>query len=223
MILISDFLTLFVQVMKDELLSQVECMAQKSHVTVQGQGKVIVEDQLSQRVTPKLQCLLPYDTKESVVQFCTKIIEKRIKQEANEWTLKNFPISYFEENFKRGFEKLWHDHVKTLSGAVNAGVVKQSGVVNVLKEEIIRENVLPSYQILIELKSETSRLNLGPSGKVPTAPSIIALLDTIQTSFALECLEVSTEDKAILDGSVKGIEHLTFDWILSLSKFFSRI
>ena len=206
------------ELMKDELLSQVDCMAQKSHVNVQGQSQVIVEDQLSQRVAPSLQCLLPDDTKESVIKFCTKIIEKRIKQEANEWMLKNFPKSYFVTLFKREFEKLWNDHVKSFNGVVN--VVKQTGVVNLSKSEISRENVVPIYQILIDLKSQTSRLNLDRPLEKVTAVSIIALLDTIQTSFALECLEVSVEDKAILDGSVKGVEHLTFDWILSLSKFF---
>ena len=60
--------------MKEELLSQVECMADKSHVNIQDQGKAIIRDQLNQKVIPSLHCLLPDDTKDSVVQFCAKII-----------------------------------------------------------------------------------------------------------------------------------------------------
>jgi len=205
--------------MKAQLLSQVQCMTKKSHLNNHRKGKDIIEEQLAQKVQPSLHLLLPDDTKDTVVKFCYKIIEKRIRQDANDWMKKNWPIEYFAAHFSREFEKLWNEYTKILTTVT--ATIKQSGMVNVTKKELLGEDVLPVCQILIQLKSQTCKLNLGTK-EGQDVSSILEFLDKIQTSFALECLEVSVEDKAILDGNIKGLEHLTFDWILSLSNFFAQ-
>ena len=141
--------------MKAELLSQVQCMTVKSHLNNHRKGKDIIEEQLAQKVQPSLHLLLPDDTKDTVVKFCYKIIEKRIRQDANDWMKKNWPIEYFAAHFSREFEKLWNEYTKLLTTVT--ATIKQSGMVNVTKKELLGEDVLPVCQILIQLKVKTNR------------------------------------------------------------------
>ena len=201
---------------KEELLSQVASMSEKSQTCIQRRGNDIVEEQLGQRVHPSLHCLLPEDTKKPVVDFCGRIIEKRIKDEANEW-MKNNLAKELSLLLTNQFEKLWNDHIKALNGTTS---VKQTGIVAHMSDESDQEAV-PIYEILIRLKNETSLLNSGrkmvPKDRIKNEEAfILSLLGQIQRSFATEFSQAPVEEKGNLDSTVKGLEHLTFDWALTL-------
>ena len=75
--------------MKEELLSQVSEMAEQAHKKIQIKGYEIIDEQLVMKVKPVINGLLSDDTKEPVIEFCSQIIEKRIKQNAEQWMVKN--------------------------------------------------------------------------------------------------------------------------------------
>ena len=64
------------------------------------------------------------------------------------------------ETYKKPFEKLWSDHVKTLSSSGTP--VKQSAVIRLKEKE---EDALPISKILIKLKVNTFDINSWPNLK----------------------------------------------------------
>ena len=202
---------------KEELLSQVASMSETSQARIQKRGNDIVEEQLAQRVHPSLHCLLPEDTKEPVVNFCGRIIEKRIKDEANEW-MKNNLAKELSLLLQNQFDKLWNERIKELNGSTS---VKQTGIAHLSEGSDLEDQVEPIYEILIRLKNETSVFNSGrktvPKDRIKNEEAfILSLLGKIQRSFATEFSQISIEEKGNLDSSVKGLERLTFDWALTL-------
>ena len=203
---------------KEELWSQMASMSEKTQGNIQRRCNDIVTEQLVQKVYSSLHCLLPEYTPKPVVNFCSRIIEKRIKEEANEWMGKNL-CKELNVNFHTQFEKLWNDHVKALKG--NTAAIKQTGVADLSGSDLKEFEILPIYDILIRLKKQTALLNSG--GKILTKEKmkeeetfILSLLGQAQVSFAVEFSTAPVEEKALLDESVKGLEYLSFDWALSL-------
>ena len=118
-------------------------------------------------------------------------------------------VEYFQELYQKDFEKLWHNRLET--------TVKQSAVVCYdLKEK--PAIVTPLHEILIQLKSDTSKMIIDRVMLKYSEETLLTFLKNIESSYAAAFLDASVEDKPDLDQNVKGFEHMSFDWALALCK-----
>ena len=96
---------------------------------------------------------------------------------------------------------------------------KQSAVISATLEDFNEiTDIIPVSQILITLKTETS---LTHTSKFPhqDSNSLARFLHQLDSSFAMAYLDGTFEDKSLLEGLLKGLEHLIFDWTLSIITF----
>ncbi len=222
---------------KEELLSQVSVMANQSQAKIRDSANQIINDQLKVKVEPALICLLPDDTKSPVANFCSQIIERRIRVHASQWMRVNMSQTYFHQVYQKEFEKLWSDHVKSLQGPL--APVKQTAVIFGDEAKIRREIAIPISEVLIKLKArilfslssnycshykpsfQTEMSNMTERKKIDlTSSSLMQSLDQVEVSYALTFIEASKDDRSLLDVSVKGFENLSFDWALSIIVYY---
>ena len=98
--------------------------------------------------------------------------------------------------------------------------LKQSAVIlDIDKSKIDLDSVLPLCQILIQLKSETANMIIDRKPLNHTVETLSTFLKTVEISYAYEFNDAAPDDKSILDGGVKGFEHISFDWVLGLRKY----
>ena len=98
--------------------------------------------------------------------------------------------------------------------------LKQSAVIlDIDKSKIDLDSVLPLCQILIQLKSETANMIIDRKPLNHTVETLSTFLKTVEISYAYEFNDAAPDDKSILDGGVKGFEHISFDWVLGLCKY----
>ena len=98
--------------------------------------------------------------------------------------------------------------------------LKQSAVIlDIDKSKIDLDSILPICQILIQLKSETANMIIDRKPLNHTVETLSTFLKTVEISYAYEFNDAAPDDKSILDGGVKGFEHISFDWVLGLCKY----
>ena len=119
-------------------------------------------------------------------------------------------VDYFRELYQKDFEKLWANR--------NEPPIKQSAMVcHDLKEKPVM--VMPLHEILIQLKSDTSKMVIDGVMLKYSEDTLLTFLKNIESSYAAAFLDASIDDKPDLDNNVKGFEHMSFDWALALCKY----
>ena len=121
-------------------------------------------------------------------------------------------LEFFRESYLKDFEKLWNNrHVPP---------IKQSAIVQCdLQEKPVI--VMSLHEILIQLKSDTSKMVVDGVMLKYSEETLLTLLKDIESSYVAAFLDVIIDEKPYLDNNVKGFEHMSFDWVLALCKFYS--
>ena len=78
--------------------------------------------------------------------------------------------------------------------------------------------VMSLHEILIQLKSDTSKMVIDGVMLKYSEETLLNLLKDIESSYVAAFLDTIIDEKPYLDNNVKGFEHMSFDWVLALCK-----